>query len=226
MLVLGHRGDPNAAPGNTLAALKAAVEAGADGVEFDVQLSKDGQFVLTHDLEAGGRPVHQHTRAELAVALGHPVDVLGDVLTALPKAFLYVEFKRQGSLAELAAATQLTRRLRARDPDRTMLASFDPWFLKAAFAADPGVPLGLILDGRMLTGPDEFPAGDLPFVGTVSFALELLDGAVPSRAKAAGKRLFVWPVDEDADLKRVLADGRLAGVVTKRPKAAVELRKR
>ncbi len=48
-LIIGHRGASAHAPENTLAAFRLALDVGADGVEFDVQLSKDGVPVVIHD---------------------------------------------------------------------------------------------------------------------------------------------------------------------------------
>ena len=48
-LILAHRGFSKKAPENTKASFRKAVEAGADGVEFDVQLSSDGIPVVIHD---------------------------------------------------------------------------------------------------------------------------------------------------------------------------------
>jgi glycerophosphoryl diester phosphodiesterase len=47
--VIAHRGFSGAAPENTLAAVRAAVEANADMVEIDVTLSADGHVVVIHD---------------------------------------------------------------------------------------------------------------------------------------------------------------------------------
>ena len=47
--IIGHRGASAYAPENTLAAIQAAVDADADGVEFDVQLASDGIPVVIHD---------------------------------------------------------------------------------------------------------------------------------------------------------------------------------
>ncbi len=44
-----HRGFKGSYPENTMLAFKKAVEAGADGIEFDTQLSKDGEVVIIHD---------------------------------------------------------------------------------------------------------------------------------------------------------------------------------
>ena len=48
-LVWGHRGASGYAPENTMAAFEKAVELGADGIELDVQLTKDGELVVIHD---------------------------------------------------------------------------------------------------------------------------------------------------------------------------------
>lgn len=48
-LIIAHRGASSSAPENTLAAFEHAIEAGADGAEFDVRLSGDGVPVVIHD---------------------------------------------------------------------------------------------------------------------------------------------------------------------------------
>ena len=48
-LIIAHRGASKHAPENTFAAFKRAVEAGADGIELDVRLAKDGVAVVFHD---------------------------------------------------------------------------------------------------------------------------------------------------------------------------------
>ena len=49
MLIIAHRGVSARAPENTLAAIQMAIDAGADGVELDVQLARDGVPVVIHD---------------------------------------------------------------------------------------------------------------------------------------------------------------------------------
>ena len=48
-LIWGHRGASAYAPENTLFAFQKAVEQKADGVELDIQLTKDGHIVVIHD---------------------------------------------------------------------------------------------------------------------------------------------------------------------------------
>lgn len=48
-LIYGHRGASEYAPENTMEAFKLAYEMGADGIELDVQMTKDGCLVVAHD---------------------------------------------------------------------------------------------------------------------------------------------------------------------------------
>ncbi len=68
--ILGHRGAMGSAPENTLPSFKKAIEASADGVEFDVQLSADGVPVVIHDEKIdrttdGEGPVNTLSASEL-----------------------------------------------------------------------------------------------------------------------------------------------------------------
>ena len=51
-----HRGGGLLAPENTLDAMRAGAQCGAKAVEFDIQTTKDGRLVLSHD-EYLGRPI-------------------------------------------------------------------------------------------------------------------------------------------------------------------------
>ncbi|HEY5402272.1 MAG TPA: glycerophosphodiester phosphodiesterase family protein, partial [Pyrinomonadaceae bacterium] len=58
-LIIGHRGASAVTPENTLGAFRKAIEVGADGIEFDVRLTRDGMPVVIHDdnlRRTGGRP--------------------------------------------------------------------------------------------------------------------------------------------------------------------------
>lgn len=48
-LIIAHRGASFDCPENTMAAFRQAIGAGADGIEFDVRLSRDGVPVVIHD---------------------------------------------------------------------------------------------------------------------------------------------------------------------------------
>jgi len=68
--IVAHRGVADGVPENTLAAFERAVDLGADAIELDVRLSKDGVPVVFHNFYLDGRtnasgPVFAHTFDEL-----------------------------------------------------------------------------------------------------------------------------------------------------------------
>ena len=70
VLVIGHRGARCCAPENTIPSFRLALEAGVDGVEMDIHMTRDGEVVVIHDdtLErttTGSGYVKDHTLREL-----------------------------------------------------------------------------------------------------------------------------------------------------------------
>ncbi len=123
--VIAHRGAPRRYPENTLAGFDRALRFGCDGIEFDVQMSRDGVPVVYHDrtlARAGGgrQRVHQLDLRELrrldagarfaGARRRHRIPTLDEVLDRLHgRTRLLVEIKtREGPTAaerhrELAA---------------------------------------------------------------------------------------------------------------------------
>ncbi|WP_327679699.1 glycerophosphodiester phosphodiesterase [Streptomyces sp. NBC_00467] len=83
--VVGHRGDPYRVRENTLPSLRSAVTRGADAVEIDVRLTRDGVPVLLHDatlkrLWGHDRPLSRLTRAQVEELTRGGVPTLRDAL--------------------------------------------------------------------------------------------------------------------------------------------------
>jgi len=90
-LVIGHRGFRARFPENRVAGVRAALAAGADGVEVDVRLSRDGIWVCHHDVEDHGVRVADQRWATLR---GQAVATLEDVLAEVPgDRWLFLEIK-------------------------------------------------------------------------------------------------------------------------------------
>ncbi len=49
MKIQGHRGSKGTHPENTLSSFQEAIDAGADGIELDLRMQKDGTIVIHHD---------------------------------------------------------------------------------------------------------------------------------------------------------------------------------
>ena len=68
--MIGHRGAPYTAPENTLLSFRNAIDAGADGIEFDIRLTADDRLVVMHDANVdrctdGTGPVAEHSLDDL-----------------------------------------------------------------------------------------------------------------------------------------------------------------
>ncbi|MDD2762888.1 MAG: glycerophosphodiester phosphodiesterase [Opitutaceae bacterium] len=147
-LVIAHRGASAEAPENTLAAFRRALARGADGVELDVQVTRDGVPVVFHDaslIRLTGRLglIAQSTRAGLRAVrvCGEPIPTLAEVLTLTRRrAVVQVEIK---SGVPVAPVVRTVQRLGA----AVVLASFDVKIVAEARRLAPRIPRMLIAGG-------------------------------------------------------------------------------
>ena len=109
--VIAHRGFSGAAPENTIASVRAAINVGADMAEIDVTLTSDGYIVVIHDetldrTTDGSGEVFQFTLAELQELdagswfdrsfAGEPIPTLDQVLDEVEgRILLNVEIKSE-----------------------------------------------------------------------------------------------------------------------------------
>ena len=125
-------------PENTITAFDRGLTAGADGLELDVHLSRDGIVVVHHDATldrttSARGPLKERTAAELA---GFDVPALGDVLARHPNIGIIVELKEAGPALATAVVGEVRR---AGAMGRVCLGSFSLSALRAARAASPGI---------------------------------------------------------------------------------------
>lgn len=148
MKIIGHRGAVGLAPENTLASIEKAIEHGADEVELDVRMSKDGVPVLHHDrdlIDPDGATlcISDTTYADL---LRHKQD-----LTALDIAIRQVAH-RSKVMIELKRGTDPAKTMeilayyygKGWQPAELTIASKDQRILRAVHQEMPHVPLIVI----------------------------------------------------------------------------------
>jgi len=109
--IIGHRGAKGLAPENTVEAIKAGIAAGVDGIEFDIHLTADKQFVLSHDdsllhvwgIDANISETGYEEVRKLTTAAKQPVATLSDALDAVDDTPLFIEAKGSGWARQLAS---------------------------------------------------------------------------------------------------------------------------
>lgn len=172
---MAHRGNRVACPENTLAAFQRAVEEGADILETDVHLSRDGEFICIHDATVdrttnGTGSVAEMTTAELrklSASCGKSkyenerLPILAEVAELLPEdKALALELKTDAflSLSTTRALVKELTQLGIRE--RIVVLSFSIARLQSLRAVAADIPIGLItlsthypVLGVELTGP-------------------------------------------------------------------------
>ncbi|KSW12712.1 hypothetical protein CF15_04390 [Pyrodictium occultum] len=223
--VVGHRGAKGLAPENTLAALRRAVEAGADIAEFDMQVTADGRVVASHDPVIKG--VDDRTlnvrKASLdevkAVDLGggeHPPTLEELLAEARGRILLFLEVKEPGDTGRVL---EVVRREKA--VDMVALISFHDEALLEARRLEPGLPTGIvyfkppgrILDCRRLGCRIVLPRYPLATEKAAALAHRL------------GLRVVAWTVNEERWILELARRG-VDGIATDYPDMAAAVRSR
>lgn len=218
MIVLAHRGASDARLENTLPAFTHAIERGADGVELDVQLSRDGEVIVFHDDDLA-RLAGRYERVEhlgwdelsrVLLRGSGRIPRLIDLLDVWPTdRWLNVELKAGG-----AKVARETVRLLAGRP-RVILSSFDPRMLLAARAAGSGYDHALLLAAE---SPPFLHAGGAQAFDCASVHLDhrLCTPATIRRYHDQGLQVGVWTVNAAAR-KQTLAGWGVERIITDCP---------
>ncbi|MDQ4128806.1 MAG: glycerophosphodiester phosphodiesterase [Actinomycetota bacterium] len=212
---IGHRGAAGLEPENTLRSFRRAEEEGADALEMDLRVTRDGHLVVLHDPTVerttnGTGPIHGLTLAEvqrLDGGLGERVLTFGEVLgaTTLP---IHAELK-VGEAAEPLARVILEEDVAG----RVTPISFDPEALRRVKRVLPDQPVGLVLSGAPSEAAEQARA-----VGAILISLEwaYLDAEAVERCRRAGLKVTAWTVNEPEQMRRAIELG-VDGITTDRP---------
>jgi glycerophosphoryl diester phosphodiesterase len=194
-LLLGHRGARKDAPENSLAAFDLALEQGCDGFEFDLRSTADHRLLVCHDpalagLEIASEPYDRFRRESEATL----PPCLEDVLDRYAhRGSLDIELKVAGMERDLVAL------LRERPPQRDyVVSSFLAEVVRNIRWRDPAIPTGFICDERSELA--RWPT--LP-VNVVIPKSSLVDRNLIDEVHAAGRKLFVWTVNRERDMRRL-----------------------
>jgi glycerophosphoryl diester phosphodiesterase len=222
--IIAHRGYSAVAPENTLASIRAAVEAGADGVEFDLQTASCGTPVLFHDPHLGRTsngvgPVRRRTLGQLQALdvggwfspdfEGERIPSLAEALDALAATDLaiWAEVKGYRELEDLDRMAHIVRE--AGVADRTVFISLDFGIVDRIAGQDPDVGIGYVVADAEGIGPAIARASTLGHRGLVDYDRQLLleDDALAARTLMSGASVATWTVDDTAEAERLLAQG-------------------
>lgn len=209
--VTAHRGASLQAPENSMAAFRAAYEAGADFVELDVQRTRDGVIVVFHDgdlMRMGGDPrkVRAMTLAEIqsidigtrrGTAAAEHVPTLAEVIDyARGKFRINIELKY--NVPDPGLAPAVIALVREKDfLDHIVITSLDHAALRQVERILPAIDTGLIVTAAVgnVTKTDT----DFVSLNAARATVALID-----QARAAGKQVHVWTVNTPEAMLRMI----------------------
>jgi glycerophosphoryl diester phosphodiesterase len=217
-----HRGVSARAPENSLAAERAAIDAGADYMETDVQLSRDGVLVIAHDSDfsrLGGiaKKVWDLTYDEIrAIPIGgrsapefrEEISPTLDALLAEAKGRikLNIELKYYGGHQPGLAEKVIDAVRRHGMLDQVVIQSLEYEPLLEVHRLAPNVPIGYLLSFNARE-PSRLN------VDFLSVQQSRLDHRFIRQAHRRGQQVYAWTVDAPADME-FLFDLGIDGIIT------------
>ena len=214
----GHRGFSGCYPENTMLAFEKALEAGCEGMEFDVHLTRDGQVVIIHDetvdrTSNGSGWVKDMTYAQLCrldfsyrwagqlpfqriptlreyFALVKDLDILSNIeLKTGVWEYPGIEQKVWDLIREFSLE------------DRVIVSSFNHNSILRMKALAPSLPCGFLTETWILE-----PGSYVSSHGVEAYHPQFYM-VTPEQAadlKAHGVRINTWTVNEEADIRRMI----------------------
>lgn len=228
-IIIGHRGAAGEAPENTLASFALALEQGAQAIELDVHITKDGEIVVCHDgtldrTTNGSGLICDHNWKDIQKLdagswfsqkfKGERISLLSEVFDLVPRGTLInVEVKHayEGRMEkELLAFLREAKRY-----EDVVVSSFDHKFIQRLKRAEPELKVGLLYSANFI---DHTAYAKLLEVEVFSLHPHNqfigLDDIV--LATAAGIAVYPFTVNEVSDYKRMIEAG-VTGIITDYP---------
>ncbi|MBP5579909.1 MAG: glycerophosphoryl diester phosphodiesterase membrane domain-containing protein [Ruminococcus sp.] len=232
--VTAHRGFSKKAPENTLPAFQSAMDYGADFIELDVQLTRDDQLVVIHDDKLdrttdGKGLVKNYTYEELTrLSAGSwfgkenefddvKIPLLSEVLDLVGKnIMLNIEIKKSGN--PKATAEKVVEMIEEYGiVNSCYITSFSYPALKKVKQLNPKIKTAFIANLATSTS-----YAQLPYIDAVSKNHLFVNQSVVNTAHHHGKRVFVWTVNRQSEMQKMMALG-VDNIITDCPDKALEV---
>lgn len=223
--IIAHRGAAGVAPENTMAAIRKAIEDGADWVEIDVQETKDGEIVVIHDsdfmkISNVATKVWEGTLDELRqIDIGSWFDpkfsdqripTLEEVLLeAKGKAKVLIELKYYGHDEQLEQRViDVVEKVGMAKSVALMALKLDG--VKKARALRPDWEMGILLSQAI---------GDISKMDVDFFAINMgmMKPSFVRRVHKIDKKVYIWTANDPISMTSMVSLG-VDGLITDEPK--------
>jgi glycerophosphoryl diester phosphodiesterase len=232
-LVWAHRGASGYAPENTLKAFQIALDMGADGVELDVQMTKDGQLVIIHDetinrVSDGIGYVKDYTLKDLSkfnFNKKHPelgkcgIPTLEEIYLLLKDTGLTVNVELKNGIVFYEKleekVMELTQKMGLRE--RVIYSSFNHYSIMKLKALDTSVQTGFLYEDGYLDMPEYAAKHHVEALHPAFYNLQYPDFI--KDCKRRGIDVRVWTVNNAEELN-MLCENEIDAIITNYPDIA------
>ena len=239
-LFAAHRGGAALWPENSLLAFRNALALGADFLELDVHLSRDGEVMVIHDATLdrttdGSGPVRERTAAELralhlkdrgGAPTAEPVPTLDEVvaLAAAGQRQMLLEIKTDDRKRRYPGIEEKVMAVldRHRFTSFAIVMAFERETWRRVREIRPDARAGALYSARALPAAaiePELQALRQAGIGFVGLEQRVVTADVARQARLAGLTLGVWTVNERDAIERFIGQG-VGVVITDRPDLA------
>lgn len=233
--IFAHRGASGYESENTLEAFALAVEQGADGIELDVQLSRDGQMVIIHDENIdrvcnGTGWVKDYTLEELKrFQVSTPegkkgrIPTLREVLELVKPSGIKVNIELKTGIfwyPELERMVIEEVKHQGME-DRIIYSSFNHYSMQKIRELDPGAETAYLYSDVILNVADYAKKTGIKGLHPAIYHMVMADFL--REYKESGLKIRVWTVNETEHMEKLFHAG-VDAIITNYPDRAVKIR--
>lgn len=238
--IWGHRGASGYAPENTLPSYELAAKMGADGIELDVQKTKDGQLVVCHDETIDRTSDHtglvrDYTLDELkAMNFSRTHPEYGDVkIPTLREVLDYVKNSTSMTVnIELKTGIIFYENIEEETvkmvhdlsmQERVIYSSFNHYSVRKIQQTDPEAEVGLLYEDEFIDVPKYGHEMGVTALHPWEYCMQVPDYLAECRKY--GLKLHVWTVNSEESMRNLCMEG-VDAIITNFPDRALKVRKK
>lgn len=235
MIIVGHRGGSDLAPENTLLCIDKGISAGADMIEIDIHMSKDGELIVCHD-----RTIDRTTNGEGKICdmtlseikkykikdssgniTDETIPTLDEVLNLVNgRSRLLIEIKRTKNLYK-GIESKLLEKIRKYDAyDWVVVQSFNDSVLETLYALDKKIRLEKLIILKLQWLPvifdgifTRFSYNKYHYISSFNYYHKTVSKKLIDDIHSHGKEIKVWTLKGPEDTTYLPVDG----IITDRP---------
>ena len=224
-LCIAHRGASGHEPGNTIPAIKKALELGARAIEIDIHFIQN-ELLVTHDtvIHDPLKGTIDITRCSfeqirtINVGKGQTIPTLEEVLTVVnASAYINLELKGRGTARPVCELISQLVKERQWPENRFVLSSFDIGELEIARSITPDISIGILFDRKDVDFVRLTARVRALFIGV---ALEIIEPSLIRNAHDNNLKVLVFTVNGRENINRIKSMGA-DGVFTDFPEQCI-----